>query len=59
MKFAPLAFIASASAAMAHEGHAVVAPGAQGHALTHSLIGAALVVAAVSVYLLRRNRSEG
>ena len=59
MKYAALAFFASASAAMAHEGHPVVAPGAEGHAATHSLIGLALVVAAVGVYLVRRRRSEG
>lgn len=59
MKHAALAFFASASAAMAHEGHPVVAPGAEGHALTHSLIGLALVVvAAVGVYLVRRRRAE-
>ncbi|WP_420569652.1 hypothetical protein [Thalassovita sp.] len=59
MKYAALAFFASASAAMAHEGHPVVAPGAEGHAVTHSLIGLALVVVAAGVYLLRRHRAEG
>lgn len=59
MKYAALAFFASTTAAMAHQGHPVVAPGAEGHAATHSLIGLALVGVAAGVYMLRRRRSEG
>jgi len=59
MKYAALAFFASASAAMAHTGHPVVVSGAQGHAATHSLIGLALVVVAAVAYMVQRRRSEG
>ena len=59
MKHAIVAFFATASAAMAHTGHPVVAEGAQGHDLTHLLIGAVLVTAATGVWLIQRRRAEG
>lgn len=59
MKHAIVAFFATASAAMAHPGHPVVASGAEGHAASHVLIGLALVVAAVGVWLIQRRRAEG